>query len=83
MIALKQAFSILNSMGRRAVWASRKSVGVVLKPPVMAIAPALCVVVSFLMKFTEPFLFPFVLHPCRRVHHMLIPYMLRGSATLM
>src|SRR6266702_6502210 len=54
--ALWHCLSISRCMGKRNAWASRASVGDVLSPPVIANAPALCVVVSFAIALPMPFL---------------------------
>src|SRR5450631_3458287 len=52
--ALKHHFSMVDSNGRRFASALRESVGDVRRPPVIASAPALCVLVSFLAIVTVP-----------------------------
>jgi hypothetical protein len=80
--ALWHAFSTWRSIGKSAACASSESVGEVLKPPVIARAPACCTEDNFLMKPTKPLLPPLSFLPCRGVHQTSMLYMMRGSATL-
>src|SRR5216684_7433583 len=68
--------------GRRFDRAFSVLVGDVHCPPVIANIPALCVLVSCLITFTEPlFLHPFL--ACSRgMHQTSAPYSILGSATL-
>ena len=82
VIALKQAFLISYSMGRRAADASKASVRKVLRTPVIARAPNLWMEVSFLKALTDTFLLPFAFFLCNGMHQTSIPYSIQGSATL-
>jgi hypothetical protein len=72
-MALWQADSTLYSIGASEACTSKVSVGDVLRPPVTAKAPALCAVVSFFTKLTEPFLLPFAVLPWIGVHQTSMP----------
>ena len=58
--ALKHHFWIRSDAGRRKALAFRASVADVWSPPVMAKAPALCILVIYLMAFVEPTVFGLV-----------------------
>ena len=71
------------SMGRIYAWASKMSLAVVLKPPVMTIATFRCTEHSLLVTPTDPWVFLDLAGLWRYVYQTSTPYVNHGIATVL
>jgi hypothetical protein len=82
-VALWHHFSAVRSIGRRLASESRVPVGEVRRPPVIAMAAALWMVVSLLLSPIALFVQEIASRPGVGGYHMSAPYSILGNATLM
>ena len=71
--ALRLHFSKVYAIGGRNAYAFSVSIGEVRRAPVIAMAPVLWMLVSFLCTLAVPFSVAPGCFPCRMLHHMSVP----------